>query len=289
MESYQVLTEDGKAIPYSSIEEYNKKSFVEVFENRDPRLRQTFMYPGYIKPNQNNPYIPNLNFGGYPQIKFVPRTADQSGLNSYNDLPISRLGEIYLIYAEAKAELGSLTQDDLDRTINVIRNRVDMPPTILGDIKENLKLQKEYPNVTGSNRDVILEIRRERRVELACEGLRTDDLMRWKAGHLLGKSQQGVYIDKLGLHDFTGDGVPDIGIFENEKNNTVPESERDKYTYYYLESSNSVYLSEGNSGYIMSISDRDGVREFKEPQYYYFPVPQEQRLINPNLEETIFW
>lgn len=294
MESYQVLTEEGKAIPYSSIENHDKKSFVKVFENRDPRLKQTFMYPGYIKPNQNKPYKPNLNLGGYPQIKFVPRTSDQVSWNSnYTDLPVSRLGEIYLIYAEAKAELGSLTQDDLDRTVNVIRNRVDMPPTIIGDINPDLNLQKQYPNVNGNNRDVILEIRRERRVELACEGFRADDLMRWKAGHLLGKSQQGVYIDRLGLHDFTGDGVPDIGLYKNEESNPISESERDKYAFYYLSNSDgsptSIYLSKENSGHIMSTGDRDGVREFKDPQYYYYPLPQEQRLINPNLEETIFW
>ena len=39
----------------------------------------------------------------------------------------------------------------------------------------------------------------------------------------------------------------------------------------------------------MSTGDRDGVRDFKEPQYYYFPIPQTQRVLNPNLEQTIFW
>src|SRR5699024_8353835 len=155
------------------------------------------MYPGYIKPNESSPYVPNLNLGGYPQLKFVPRTADQVSWNSnYTDLPVSRLAEIYLIYAEAKAEMGILTQDDLDKTINNISDRVGMPPTILGEITIDHKLQDEYPNVSGDNEDVILEIRRERRIELACEGFRKDDLFRWKAGHLLGKSQQGVYIDQ---------------------------------------------------------------------------------------------
>ena len=87
-------------------------------------------------------------------------------------------------------------------------------------------LEKQYPNVTGSQKEVILEIRRERRIEFACECFRYDDLLRWKSGRLFEEIQQGVYIDQFGLHDFTGDGIPDVGIFESEAANTIPESER---------------------------------------------------------------
>lgn len=294
MESYQAVTEDGKAIPFAAVAEYDKKSMVDVFKGRDPRMKQTFMYPGYNKPNQSSPYVPNLNFGGYPQIKFVPRTADQVIWGScYTDLPVCRYAEILLIYAEAKAELGTITQMDLDKSINLIRDRVNMPPTVLANIELSPDLELDYPDVSGATKSILLEIRRERRIELACEGFRFDDLMRWKAGKLLGKAQQGVYISELGLHDFTGDGIPDVGIFEDENSNPVPEAEKGKYAFYYLKNStgasNSIFLSEGNSGFIMSTGDRDGVREFKEPQYYFFPIPQTQRILNSNLEETIFW
>lgn len=293
MESYQVLTPEGNAVPFSTVATYETKSMIEVFENRDPRFRQTFMYPGYIRPGQTNPYRPNMNFGGYPQIKFCPPKVEHSMESAYTDLPISRLAEILLIYAEAKAELGELTQTDLDQSINLIRNRAGMPPTLLGNIHADESMANEFPNVTGSNRNLILEIRRERRVELACEGLRTDDLFRWKAGYLLQRSQQGVYISGFGLHDFSGNGIPNIGIFEDMNSNTVPEEEQSAYSFYYLKTlagaSTGIYLSDGSSGYIMSTGDRDGVRLFKEPQYYYFPVPQSQRILNPNLEETIFW
>lgn len=293
MESYQVLTPQGDAVPFSSITGYETKNVVEVFENRDPRFKQTFMYPGYNKPGQSNQHRPNLNFGGYPQIKFCSQKAEMGVESNYTDLPVCRLAEIYLIFAEVQAELGELSQDDLDKSVNVVRSRVNMPPTILGNIVADESLVNEFPNVKGSNRNVILEIRRERRVELACEGFRTDDLYRWKAGYLLQRSQQGVYINGFGLHDFTGDGVPDIGIFEDLSSNTVPDEDRDKYTFYYLKNSSgapsSIYLSDVNSGYIMATGDRDGTREFKEPQYYYFPIPQTQRILNPNLEETIFW
>ncbi|MDR0431373.1 MAG: RagB/SusD family nutrient uptake outer membrane protein [Tannerellaceae bacterium] len=292
MESYQVLTKDGTAVPFSSVEGYETKTFVEVFENRDPRLAQTFMTPGYMKPNQSNPYKPNLNLGGYPQLKFVPQKPDQvSSFTNYTDLPVCRLAEILLIYAEAKAELGELVQSDLDKSVNLIRDRVNMPPVVIGNIVYDPSLEKTYPNVTGRQKELILEIRRERRVELACEGFRLDDLMRWKAGHLLAQQQQGVYIDQLGLHDFTGDGLPDIGIFESEEANTVPPDQRDQYSFYYLTNTtgNTIYLSGGSAGYIMFVGDRDGVREFIEPRYYFFPIPMEQRILNSNLHETIFW
>ena len=293
MESYQVLTPEGNAAPFSSLSDYDKMFFTDVFENRDPRFKQTFMYPGYIRPDQSLPYRPNLNFGGYPQIKFCPQKQDMTRESAYTDLPVSRLAEILLIYAEAKAELGELTQTDLDQSVNLIRNRVGMPPTRLDNIPVDASMVSEFPNVTGDNRNLILEIRRERRVELACEGLRTDDLFRWKAGYLLQRSQQGVYFSGFGLYDFSGDGIPDIGIFEDIASNPIPEEERGNYSIYYLKASSGaptgIYLSDGSSGYIMSTGDRDGVRLFIEPQYYYLPVPQSQRILNQNLEETVFW
>ena len=62
--------------------------------------------------------------GGYPQVKFSPRMAEQmTWNNSYTDLPLIRYAEILLMYVEAKAELGELKQDDVDRTINLLRDR----------------------------------------------------------------------------------------------------------------------------------------------------------------------
>ena len=71
-------------------------------------------------------------------------------------------------------------------------------------------LMAKYPNLGGPNLGVLLEIRRERRVELALEGYRFDDLMRWKAGKLLEEEPKGLYFSGLGKHDVTGDGIEDI-------------------------------------------------------------------------------
>jgi len=290
MESYQCVTADGKAVPFSTIEGYDKKNFVEVFENRDPRFSQTFMYPGFIVPGQVQPSRPNMNLGGYPVIKFMPPTADQyGGGRQYTDLPLVRYAEILLIYAEAKAELGTITQDDLDKSINEIRSRVEMPPTIIGQIAEDPLLKVQFPGISDNT---LLEIRRERRIELVSENFRWDDLHRWKAGHLLEQIQQGIYIDKLGVFDISGDGIPEMGIFESEATNTVPEEERGNYSFYYLKSANgslnTFSLSNGTSGHIV-INGEIGARTFKQPQYYYWPIPVTQITLNPNLEQTIFW
>lgn len=293
MESYEYV-ENGKAIPFTSVPDYEKKTMTETFKNRDPRYKQTFMYPGYIRPGENKPFVPNLYLGGYPQTKFVAQTADQMDwIRSYNDIPILRYAEILFIYAEAKAELGTLVQEDLDATVNLVRDRVDMPAINLSSLELNTNLEKEYPNVTGPQKDIILELRRERRIEFACECFRYDDLMRWKAGKLFEKIQQGVYIDKFGLYDFTGDGIADVGIFENETTNTVPEAERGNYVFYYMKESSgaqtAICLSEGDHGYIMSSTEVNSTRKFEEPKCYYFPIPKSQLSLNKNLTQTVFW
>ncbi len=293
MESYLVKQGD-KAVPFSSIENYETKTFVETFENRDPRYRQTFMYPGYVRPGDAKAFVPNMNLGGYPQIKFVSQDPLQNQWGcSYNDLPLMRLGEILLIYAEAKAELGTLTQDDLDKTINRLRDRVGMPHMVLSELTTDPMLEQQYPNVGGKLKNAILEIRRERRVELACEGFRKDDIFRWKVGKLLEMSQ-GAYIKKLNaVFDVTGDGVTDVGIFQNSK--LVKPIYKKKILYYLEEmgeggyQKTSISLSEGDHGYIVLTNDIDNPKKFIEPKYYYYPIPSKQRERNKNLHETNFW
>ena len=272
MESY-LIKKDGKAVPFSSIDNYKTKTFMETFEDRDPRYRQTFMYPGYIRPGDAKPFIPNLNLGGYTQIKFVPQDPQQNQWGcSYNDLPLMRLGEILLIYAEAKAELGTLTQADLDKSINQLRDRVGMPHMVLSELTIDPTLEQQYPNVNGNLKNAILEIRRERRVELACEGFRKDDILRWKVGKLL-EMPQGVYIAELNtVFDVTGDGVTDVGVFLNKE--SVKPIYKKKVLYYLEEQGEktSISLSEGDHGYIILTNDITNPKKFIEPQYYYYPI-----------------
>ena len=262
---------------------------VDVLKRRDARLAQTFMYPGYMRPGVSTAYIQNMELGGYPCIKFMVNDAAQlvSSL-AYTDLPICRYAEVLLIYAEAKAELGQLTQDDMDKSINLIRDRVGMPRIIISEIKDDPNLNAQYPGITDK---ALLQIRRERRIELVNENFRWDDLMRWKEGHLIREVQKGIYIDHLGVFDVTGDGVPDVGIYKDAESNPIPETERGNYIFYYLESGGNpatISLTEGDHGYIV-VNSEIGNRHFEEPKYYYWPIPRQQRVLNPKLEETIFW
>lgn len=278
-EDYLALDKDGKAVFFQDVPGHDKMGFIEVFKNRDPRLNFTFMQPGFIRAGEKQATLPKLALGGFPQVKFDPESYDQIGWNkSYTDLPVFRLAEIYLIYAEARAELGELTQDDLDMTINKLRQRVEMPGMLLGDIQTKIDPMQEtrYPNVTGAMKGAIYEIRRERRVELACEGLRKDDVYRWKAGKRLAMEFEGIYIDKLGYIDLTGDGLPNIALVATKADaEKIPEEDKVNYklSVYALEG-NTFYLSEGDHGYIRMISQK-GKFKFIEPKYYYWPISEE--------------
>lgn len=293
----EYLMDDGT--PFTDQSNYIQTAYTDLFENRDPRLSETIMPPGFTVEPDNPavaPYRTRPNFGGYLQLKFYPRTPDLRGgweIN-YTDLPIMRLAEVLLIQAEAKAELGTLTQTDLDNTINKLRARVNMPDLSLTTANANVDaaLAAKYPNVTGANKGVILEIRRGRRVELACEGFRLDDIIRWKAGELLAEPAYGFYVTQLGAIDVSGDGVEDIAILENPQATGpiagLPPQVREGLSLYYI-SDRSFYLSNTNSGYILFDKDRQSPREFVSPKYYYKPIPVEETVLNTNLKQVFGW
>lgn len=291
----EFLMADGT--PYTSQPGYGTKSFVDMFKNRDPRLAETIMPPGFsTTPSTGAPYLIKPGFGGLLQVKFYPRDPSlRGGWNlNYTDLPIFRYAEVLLVNAEAKAELGTLTQTDLDKTINLLRTRVGMPKLDLAtaNATPDPYLAAAYPAVTGTGKGVILEIRRERRVELACEGFRYDDVFRWKAGKLLEKAGRGIYVAALGALDVTGDGVADIAILEaqgkEEPLASVPDAIRSKLVKYYL-TEGSFYLENGTSGKILFTKDKSQPRQFIEPKYYARPIPLQQLVLNPNLTQPAGW
>jgi hypothetical protein len=290
----EFLMKDGT--PFTSVTDYDKKTFTEVFANRDPRMAETIMPPGYATIPNGDPYMLQPAFGGYLQIKFYPRDPSLRGgweLN-YTDLPIYRFAEVLLVNAEAKAELGILTQGDLDNTVNLLRRRVKMPDLsmLAANATPDNYLAKQYPNINGGNRGVLLEIRRERRVELACEDKRLDDLFRWKSGALLGQASKGIYTPAFGAMDVTGDGKPDIAILEapgkEDPLSNVPADIRAKLTKFYI-SDGVFYLSGGTSGNIMFEKDRRLPRTFIDPKYYYLPIPASQLILNPKLKQSPGW
>lgn len=288
------LKKDGT--PFTSSPGYDTKIYTEVFADRDPRMTETIINPAFRGASTiDEPYRIKATLGGYNQIKFYPRdpALRQGWEANYTGLPIFRYAEILLINAEAKAESGNINQGDLDQTINLLRSRVQMPPLSMG-VAVDPVLAATYPNISNA---VLLEIRRERRVETACEGFRFSDLMRWKAGKLFQDSQQGMYVPALGPMDVTGDGKPDIAILPSPDDESsianIPVLERDKLSKFYLKNRTGIdqnfYLTNGTSGFIAFTRDRDQPRNFISPKYYYRPIPIGETVVNPQLKQVFGW
>src|SRR5690606_12943119 len=100
-----------------------------------------------------------------------------------------------------KAELGSLTQNDVDITIKKLRDRVGMPNLVLSSI--TVDPFWNFPSLSP----VINEIRRERRVELVAEGFRWDDIARWAAADelIVGKRPKGFLASQVSQNPFSVD------------------------------------------------------------------------------------
>ena len=189
MEGY--LCKDGKPISLSSYYKGDDNMRNETAD-RDPRLKQTVLtwdFPTRVTVSTNDStfiteeskFIDQYCYTGYKSIKyFIPTDkAFEANNNTYDGIAY-RYAETLLINAEAKAELGTISQVDLDKTINVLRDRVGMP-----HLTTNVGFTDPNWTKWGYELSPLLqEIRRERRVELAGEGRRWDDLMRWKAGKI---------------------------------------------------------------------------------------------------------
>jgi hypothetical protein len=153
-------------------------TFTSEYQNRDPRMTMTILVPGdsivgptYLTPV---PWWPgqggNRNARtGYMPYKFITETAleNSAWAQSNFDWHILRYAEVLLIYAESTFELnGNISDQDLNISINKLRDRVGMP-----------HLTNAF--VTANGLDMRTEIRRERTIELALECFRYDDIRRW--------------------------------------------------------------------------------------------------------------
>jgi hypothetical protein len=157
------------------VNEANEPSYNTILDNRDPRVAFTFFRAGDVA--YQGPWVPKTSLGS--RTAYAPKkgfsVADQT-INgaATTDRILIRYAEVLLIYAEAKFELnGSISDADLNLSINLLRTRVGFAP----------KLTNAF--VTTNNLSMRDEIRRERTVELALEGFRYDDLMRWKLAEAL--------------------------------------------------------------------------------------------------------
>ena len=274
------LLNDGS--PFTSQSGYETIDFYQESQNRDPRMSQTIRTPGYTRIGGSSAVLPDfsVSISGYQIAKFVNDETQDGFQTGYQDIPIFRFAEVLLNFAEAKAELGTITQADIDVSINLLRARVGMPGLNLANANASPDpvLQSRYSNVSGSNIGVILEIRRERRVEMVLEGFRYDDLMRWRNGKLLEQHFNGMYFSGLGQFDLDGNGSFDIELFQSSPVFSTPQT---------LEIGGVVTLSNGTDGNLVPFADR--TKTFDESRDYLYPIPSGDILLNPNLNQNPNW
>ena len=261
------LCKNGKPIYADGVINPNfkgNKTHNDIVENRDPRLKTMIQIPGeprlidFATGNVEQVSTVNLkgdyvSSTGFDRKKGLTFDIKEWGSGASTSATITmRYAETLLIYAEAKAELGELTQSDLDKSINVLRERVALPHLTMnvGFTDPNW----DFPALSP----IINEIRRERRVEMAFEGLRNNDICRWAAADelIVGKRPKGIWLNK----DVYPDVVPGKDAFVDEDG--------------YLDS----LQKQIPEGYGFRV-DRD----------YLNPLPTEELILNPNLKQNPKW
>jgi hypothetical protein len=244
VESY--VATDGLPISQSPLYK-GDNTIKDLRANRDGRLLQTIdsnlMYIGALV----NGYSSST---GYRPVKFLNPAAVQLAPNNDTDAPIFWYPEVLLNYAETAALLEKLgkytvTQADLDKSVNLLRKRANVAPLVLlgtevsasGVVINDPKRDADVPSL-------MWEIRRERRVEFMMDGFRYQDLMRWKKGEKLDKTKNP--------EAFLGAKVPATAT-----------------------------VSKTADGYIMPYSAALS-RTFVDPKNYLSPIPSGQFALYPS-------
>ena len=241
------LCEDGLSIDKSNLFE-GYKTPISEFQRRDPRMVATLLVPTVDVSHEEKPYTPSFGNGtsmtGYVWKKMAVKE-DAIALESDLDAIIIRYAETLLNYAEACYELeNKISDDDLNISINMLRERVGMPHLtnafVQGDNPISLKL------------DMQAEIRRERLVELANEGFRYDDLLRW-----------GIAQDVLPLPLV---GIPDLREYYPKVNENVWKKVKNGF-----------------------LEVQPTTTRTFEDKHYLWPIPLVQIALNENLEQNPGW
>lgn len=283
------LNADGTRFTDKS--DYKTTPFAEEVKGRDPRLAQTIRVGNYHRTENGVPVIapPNLeqSYTGYQIIKgcYDERFPYDDESRNENAHIILRWAEVLLNKAEALAELGTMTNADWAATIGTIRARAGItgPSLTTMPTEADPYLVSFYRNKFTD--PVMLEILRERAIEMITEGLRPDDLCRWKLGELFAEvPMNGMYVPGLGEYDLNEDGTMDVCFYQGEK----PSSSNPTIVFVEIsptEQTGARTLSNGTSGEILW---HPGAREWLDKKYLY-PIPEAHRVKNPALGQNPGW
>lgn len=276
--------------PYTDDPAYKTMVFKDEVKGRDKRLQQTIRVGDYKRLNAGvlvpSPPLFSYTFTGYQPIKWAldDMYYDTRDLN-INSVSIFRYAEVLLILAEAKAELGTLTDADWAATVGALRKRAGISGGLNAKpTKVDPYLQSTYfPNISDP---VLLEIRRERGIELCLEGFRFDDIVRWRRGELMQMEWNGMYIPSLDTPlDLNEDGILDVAFFKKLPNKVAGVT--------YIEVSptiagkpNSQLIAGENDGELTWMNNIS--RKWAEKNYLY-PIPTGDIITNPNLKQNEGW
>jgi starch-binding outer membrane protein, SusD/RagB family len=277
--------------PFTSTPGYETMLFKDEVKNRDLRLAQTIRSGDY-KRISNGVQIPapplfSYTYTGYQPIKWTldDMYYDTRDLN-INSIPLIRYAEVLLNYAEAKAELGTLTDADWAATVGVLRARGGITGGLTTKpASVDPYLQSVYfPNISDP---AILEIRRERGVELSLEGLRFKDILRWKRGELMNQEWNGFYVPALNTPmDLNEDGINDVVFYQGTKPNLGSSLTYVDVSETVAGKTNSQLLKNGTFGELTWLNN---VPRAWDDKMYYYPIPQTDVLANPNLGQNPGW
>lgn len=267
------LCKDGKPIAGNSNYQ-GDATLKDVVRNRDPRLSQTIQIDDEAHLIWDNPRVlftkpvfeganEDLCTTGYQLYKghSADYAQNQDGKGTSACIYF-RYAETLLIYAEAKAELGTIQQTDIDITVNALRKRVGMENGLL-DIETIADDPNwEFPGLSP----LLQEIRRERKVELVCEGFRVDDIFRWAAADVLIRGKKPLGAIRLQWENYPGASSSFISAVNGLPVNN--DGYIDPYQKY----------SVLNNGYQFNL-ERD----------YLYPISTDQIVLNPQLGQNPGW
>ncbi len=291
--------------PYTSKTGWETEDFYTECQNRDYRLAQTIRTPGYTRDGA----AAAPDFAGYVRTGYQPiklcldgKSYDNAALNT-NALPLFRYAEVLLNYAEAKAELGTLTDADWAKTVGALRSRagitggISTKPTTV----DNYFKSFYFPNISDPS---ILEIRRERGIELCLEGFRFDDLRRWKRGDILLKSWYGMYVPQLNVPiDLDKSGTYDVIFYTSTDGLNAAKAltgnwDVAKATCATIKveegagSSKQLQLVEkvpGATGYYLTWDKPNDYKRVWGNKQYLYPINSSVMVKNPNIAQNPGW
>jgi len=295
------LNTDGTS--FTDIPGHDTLPFWKETQNRDKRLQQTIRTPGYTRLNSGSvvPTPPTFNYSytGYQPIKWcLDDTYYDNGTLNTNSICLMRYAEILLNYAEAQAELGLMDGPTWAKTIGALRLRAGVSGASSVPTVTDPYLDKYFRRwgsdttqaaSTAVGSPVLLEIYRERSVELALEGFRFADLTRWGMGRLMLKPWNGFYVPALNqLMDLNQDGKFDVCFYQGTAPGNVSGVTYINVSPTIGTTKNPQTLEFGTYGNLMWLDNQGKDRLWNEFRVVY-PIPYNDLQLNPNLTQNATW